>query len=326
LSSWGTLAAIIVSIGIATLSWRYVERPFRVKGLIPRRRIFQGAGVAMASMVLVSIAGVTSNGWASRFGAEVARLESFADAYSPRRNQCHRDELKMIAVDKSCVYGAVTPPTYAVWGDSHGVELTYALGEIARRHGKSLMQFTYSACPPSLGLDVRYRSHCRGYNDQVAQFLVNDRTVTTVFLIARYDSHQADAGFTEGIRRSIETLLGAGKRVVLVYPIPTASVSIPHMLARYAASGSDLSQLDIEEGDYLRRNSDAFRLLDSFTEKNVVHVFPHKRLCHGDACSVYANGKPLYFDEQHLSVSGAEYLAPLFEPLFEGPVVTKTSL
>ncbi|HEY1386012.1 MAG TPA: acyltransferase family protein [Dongiaceae bacterium] len=316
LSGWGTIAAIAASLAVATVSWRYVERPFRVKGLIHRRKIFQGAAAAMASMVVLSAAGVLSNGWAARFPAEVVRLERFAGAYNPRRNQCHRDEDKVIAFDKSCVYGAATPPTYAVWGDSHGVELTYALGEIAGRHGESVMELTYSSCPPSLGLDIQTRPNCRTFNDQVAQFLVNDKTLGTVFLIARYDNHQTDAIFSTGIRKSVETLLSAGKRVVLVYPIPIASVSIPRTLARYAASGADLSRFNIEEGDYLRENAYAFQLLDSFTEKNVVRVLPSQQLCHDDICSVYANGTPLYFDHQHLSVAGAEYLSPLFESLF----------
>jgi len=316
LSGWGTIAAIAVSLAVATVSWRYVERPFRVKGLIPRRRIFQGAATAMASMVVLSAAGVLSNGWAARFPAEVVRLERFADAYNPRRYQCHRDEDKVIAFEKSCVYGAATPPSYAVWGDSHGVELTYALGEIAGRHGKSVMQLTYSSCPPSLGLEVGSRPNCRRFNDEAAQFLVNDKAVNTVFLVARYDVHQTDTVFSTGIRRSVETLLSAGKRVVLVYPIPIASVSIPRTLARYAAAGTDLSRFNIEESEYLRENAYAFQLLDSFTGKNVVRVLPSQQLCHGDVCSVYANGAPLYFDHQHLSIAGAEYLSPLFENLF----------
>ena len=316
LTGWGTVAAVAVSLLVATVSWRYVERPFRVKGLIPRRRIFQGAAAAMAIMILLSSAGVLSDGWAGRFPEEVVRLERFAGAYNPRRSQCHRDEDKIIAFEKSCVYGAATPPTYAIWGDSHAVELTYALGEIAARRGKSVMELTYSSCPPSLGFDARDRPSCRRYNDDVAQFLVNSRTLTTVFLVARYDNHGTDPTFSVGIRKSVETLVGAGKRVVLVYPIPTASVSIPRTLARYAASGADLSRLFIEESDYMRQNAYAFQLLDSFREPNVVHVFPSKQLCHDDTCSVYANGTPLYFDQQHLSIAGAEYLSPLFENLF----------
>jgi peptidoglycan/LPS O-acetylase OafA/YrhL len=327
LAGWGTIAVIVVSIVVATLSWRYVERPFRVKGLIQRRWIFQGAGSAMAAMVLVSLAGVMSNGWASRFPAEVVRLESFADAHSPRRDQCHRDEDRAIPFEKSCIFGAKVPASYAVWADSHGIELTYALGELAGRHDKSVMQLTYSSCAPALGFDVRDRPHCRDYNDRVAQFLTGDKDITTIILIARYDNHRFDVQkFSAGIRKSVDALLAAGKRVVLVYPVPKAEASIPRTLARYAASGADLSRVNIDEKEYLSLNSYAFSLLDSFTDPNVVHILPYKRLCHDDVCDVYANGTPLYYDEQHLSVSGAEYLAPLFEDLFQNPLVTKTSL
>ena len=317
LTGWGTVAAIAISLVVASLTWHYIERPFRVKGMIPRRRIFEGAGLAMASMVLVGVAGVMSSGWASRFPEEVLRLESYADAHDPRRNECHREEDKVIAFDKSCIYGAATPPTYAVWGDSHAVELVYALGEIAERHNKSVMQLTYSSCPPSLDMDIRIRPKCRSYNDKLVQFLAQDRDIGTVFLISRYENYRREVDkFSAGIRKSVAALLKAGKRVVLVYPIPTTSVSVPRTLARYAASGTDLNSLTIDEAAYLRRNLYAFQLLNSFTEANVVRVFPHKRLCNHDACLVYANGAPLYFDQQHLNVNGAEYLAPLFEPLF----------
>ena len=47
LSGLETVAAIAASLIVATMSWRYVERPFRVKGLVTRRRIFQGAATAM---------------------------------------------------------------------------------------------------------------------------------------------------------------------------------------------------------------------------------------------------------------------------------------
>jgi hypothetical protein len=97
-------------------------------------------------------------------------------------------------------------------------------------------------------------------------------------------------------------------------------------LARYAASGADLSRVNIDEKHYLSLNSYAFSLLDSFTDPNVVRILPYKRLCHDGVCDVYADGTPLYYDEQHLSVSGAEYLAPLFEDLFQGPVATKAPL
>lgn len=317
LAGWGTVGAIIVSFTVATLSWRYVERPFRIKGLVPRRRIFQGAAGAIAAMVVVGMAGLWSDGWVGRFPEEVTRLENFSDAFNPRRPQCHRDEDKVIAFDKSCLYGAATTPKYAVWGDSHAVELTYALGEIAARHNKAVMQLSYSSCPPALGLEIATRPNCRTYNDQVLRFLAREEEIKTVFLISRYDNHRDSVEFSDGIRKTVAALLSAGKRVVLVYPIPIASVSIPRTLARYAASGQDVSRFKIDLTNYMSRNAYAFQLLDSLTGRSIVRVFPHKRLCKEDGCIVYADGAPLYFDSQHLSVNGAEYLEPLFEPLFQ---------
>ena len=98
LSGLETVAAIAASLVVAALSWRYVERPFRVKGLVTRRRIFQGAATAMAGMVALALAGVASNGWAGRFpersraaGGLRQRLQSAARGMPSRRRQVHPD-------------------------------------------------------------------------------------------------------------------------------------------------------------------------------------------------------------------------------------------
>ena len=120
-------------------------------------------------------------------------------------------------------------------------------------------------------------------------------------------------------------LLAAGKRVVLVYPVPTAQASIPRTLARYAASGIGLDELTIDKRAYFDRNAWAFRLLDSFSGTNIVRVYPHERLCRGEVCIVQAGGTPLYYDNQHLSVPGAAYLEPLFEHAFDSAPATAMS-
>jgi hypothetical protein len=158
----------------------------------------------------------------------------------------------------------------------------------------------------------------------VAAFLTKERGITTVFLVAAYGAQSKyPALFSDGMRKTVALLLAAGKRVVLVYPIPTAEASIPRALARYAASGISLDTLTIDKRAYLERNAYAFRLLDSFS--GVVRVYPDERLCHGEVCIVQAGGTPLYYDNQHLSIPGAEYVAPLFEDLFDSAPVTAAS-
>jgi hypothetical protein len=308
------------------LSWRYVERPFRVKGLIGRRWVFQGAAGATAAMIVLALASIASNGWAGRFPEGVARLEGYANAYNPRREECHRDEGNIFPMEETCIYGADTPPNFAVWGDSHAIELSYALGEVARHRQRSVLQFTYSSCAPSLGLDISIRPHCREYNDEVAAYLTQEYDISTVVLVAAYGAHRKHFDlFSDGMRKTVSLLLAAGKRVVLVYPVPTAEVSIPRTLARYAASGTSLDALSIDKQAYLDGTADAFRLLDSFSGANVVRVYPHERLCRGEVCIVQAGGTPLYYDNQHLSVPGAEYLSPLFEGVFDSAPATAAS-
>ena len=42
-------------------------------------------------------------------------------------------------------------------------------------------------------------------------------------------------------------------------------------------------------------------------------VRPHERLVNDERCLVYAHEKVLYSDDDHLSISGARFIAPLFD-------------
>jgi hypothetical protein len=46
-------------------------------------------------------------------------------------------------------------------------------------------------------------------------------------------------------------------------------------------------------------------------DDGVAIVYPHEVLCRSGVCAVSLNGIPLYRDEHHLSVFGAQQLAPL---------------
>ena len=96
--------------------------------------------------------------------------------------------------------------------------------------------------------------------------------------------------------------------------VPGRSNLLPIHL-RYSCG--EVSALIIDKRAYFDSNAWAFRLLDSFSGTNVVRVFPHERLCPGETCIVQAGGTPLYYDNQHLSIPGAEYLEPLFEDVFD---------
>jgi hypothetical protein len=57
---------------------------------------------------------------------------------------------------------------------------------------------------------------------------------------------------------------------------------------------------------YLARNHDAIRRLDSLAYGPRLHAIkPFDILCDSEYCPAVKNGEALYFDDNHLSVSGA---------------------
>jgi len=45
-----------------------------------------------------------------------------------------------------------------------------------------------------------------------------------------------------------------------------------------------------------------------------VLLFPHETICAGERCAVLQNGRPIYYDTDHLTITGALELVPLLEP------------
>lgn len=111
---------IAASLVAATLSWRFVERPFRNTRSMPARRVFQFTGSAMLLLSTLSAALLLAGPWPSRFSPQVLRLIAGREDISPMRKRCHDSFMRGAA---PCVLGANARPDATLWGDSHGVEM-----------------------------------------------------------------------------------------------------------------------------------------------------------------------------------------------------------
>jgi hypothetical protein len=307
---------LLASLVVASLSWRFVEQPFRSRHRFGRKGIFALAGGAALALASLSFAIYASHGLPQRLAPQVRQFAAGMTDFSPVRERCHREKGSGRPVADSCVHGAAVTPHYAVWGDSHGVEPAAMLGELAARQGDSLLHLTYSACPPALGYDVRGRPGCAAFNRRAFAHLAATPAIHTVFLFARYDGEhfRRDLDFRRGIVRAATGLARAGKRVVLVGPVPGYDFNVPKRLATHALRGRPLPD-GMPAADFVQRNRDAFDLLGRLSGPNFLHIYPHRRIC-DRMCRLVADGRPLYFDSHHLSVAGARHLAPLFEPVF----------
>lgn len=312
LSGWLSLIVVAGSVAMGTLSWRYIETPFRDRTRIPRAALFKATGSAMAASCAISLVLIAAGPWQGRFPAEVSRLANARNDFSPDRERCHDTSS---AGREPCVLGAGVPPSALLWGDSHGVELAYALSEIARRYNHSLVQRTLSSCAPVIGYDPVDDPRCGRANRETWQAILSDKRLDTIYLAAFWTNPRyLNADVLGALDRTIAALVHEGRRVVLIGPVPPAPFDVPRHLAHLAQFG----RLDQDHGvprDLVRIGNDPFRrIANHWRSRGVAYIDPADAYCGATRCALRQGDTALYFDSHHPSLAGARRIvAPLMK-------------
>lgn len=113
------------------LSWRFIERPFRIKGYIPTKIVYGLASLFCISIILIGVQGYRSNGFPDRSFVELTpNLEwaSLGAKIRARGEVCEMDILPGTNYVLGCEFGDTnSDQTIVLYGDSHAQALSYAL-------------------------------------------------------------------------------------------------------------------------------------------------------------------------------------------------------
>lgn len=298
------IAVIAASFAAAIVSWRYIEQPFRKPVPFGRKQIFTGTGVAMSVVCGVSAIMLASNGWSSRFTPEAIRMAEARNDISPVRDICITSQIG--GARPECTLGANVEPRYLLWGDSHGVEFAWALGENLAVDGDALVQRTRASCPPIAGYDPERDPGCVRFNAEVLNMLSQNPSIETVILSAFWESdNYATRENVVRLDRTIRGLRTEGRDVILIGPVPAQPFDVPRRLAHLASRNSlsehwsgDRAEVDATTR-WIEQNYHAWRDL------GVTIIEPAAVLCETRGCALLHEGQPLYFDSHHISLSGA---------------------
>lgn len=287
-------AVVALSIAVAALSWRFVESPFRDKKRFTQKSIMRGTAIGMMVASIAAIGVLITDGWPTRFSEEIVHFDEAAKDVSPFRSKCHRSD-GLGEISDTCIFGNDTPNTI-VWADSHGVELSYALGELI-----PVRQVTYSACAPSLNYSPDIRPYCKKHNDEVLRYILGSGPhVDTVILTARFDSVIDLPEFRMGFAQIVEELADAGKRIIVVTQIPRSGEDIPVYLAR---SGDPTFHFD----EFAPIQDKMMGYLSQFPDLEIFDT--SSAICAQDICQLILDGAPISFDDNHPSMSTARKIA-----------------
>lgn len=322
------LVLIAATFVLAWLSWRFVERPFRDRTRFGRLTIFAVFVVLSGGLVLAGAAGHLGKGFPGRFDKETLALNATA-AFSPKRTECHADPSNPLTSATACRY--FTDETHwAVLGDSHGVELAYALAERLRPSGQGLVHMTYSGCQAALTFEAN-NAACSVWLRDSVDYLVRTPGITDVVVVFRHSFHlfgdqtktfprvpddaplflrnlppdQARQAYADSLTELVRRLSAAGKRVHVVMPVP----ELPTHVERYIFA-RDRSDPDRVTGApmtfYRARNAYILPVLERLGGlPDVSFLDPVPTLCDADRCRSIIDGQSMYFDGDHLSLDGA---------------------
>jgi hypothetical protein len=331
-------ATVAASVVMASLSWRFIEAPFRGRqGMGSRSWIFSRAAAASLALGAYGAVALLTGGAPDRSPSNsLSVLSSSTDAWEKR---CDGSLCRIGPAD--------TAETFILWGDSHARALAPVAERVALANHRSGFVAFQAGCAPLLGLK-RYdleRQRCGPINDAVlARAEANH--IRTIVLHARWGLYAEGTRYKSEVRGG-PLLLTASRRVednyavldtllrgtlaelrrrrlnaVIIASVPEIGIDVTAALAPMRKAGS-LVELAPRYPEFMSRQSRAFQLLRrAATDYGALLVYPHEVFCDLLSCSVVRDGRVLYRDDNHLSSDGAMYLAPMFERLLNPPIRT----
>lgn len=82
--------------------------------------------------------------------------------------------------------------------------------------------------------------------------------------------------------------------------------------------GKDVPHIYLSEADYMKRHSFVWQAQDEAAEKCGVKILnPLPLVCSGGKCESTYSGRPIYYDDNHVSEYGNKLLVPMFKTIFD---------
>ena len=303
---------------IENIKWRRLEHLF---DLWQAKPLWLGLLVIIMGSTVVIYQGVIE-----RFSAPMQQALNSVTA-SPKREQCHIDEYQNPT--EACEYFG-KDIRWAVFGDSHTVELAYALALQLKQKDQGVKHFSFSGCSPSL-LHAAGSSRCTRWYKESVKAIAEDNRIQHVLINHRYSwslagEHGEDypkvpditnnaraQRIVKSLDATIHTLAAAKQTVFITLPIPELPKPVMSILADIQITDESPEHLPGATIAYYQKRN-AF-ILQHFKQAqyppNVKFLNPVKALCNKQKCMAVIAGQALYFDDNHPSVTGAQRIIEL---------------
>ena len=325
------MAAVALSILLAWLTYKFVERPLRF-GKNDKTKV----ALLVVLMVIVGYVGYNTyerNGLTFRKSLAYlpARIERFGEDDKKSHDIClNVYGLSNLNIRYCKLSTLGDKPHIALIGDSHAASLFSGLSKVLIKNNDGLLMlggrlFIDVATYPD-GNEIEVNAYKGGIN--ATNFIANEKSIDTVIMVSRGPFYINDGWnfylindkkinnkhevFERGMRNTLDLMMAKGKKVIFVIDNPELSFD-PNKCQDYSRLSSTKLSFDcsISRSAYDARHNE-YRKLVFNVLKDYHSVVPFDQsayLCDEFKCRFKSGSSILYYDNNHLSVAGSEFMA-----------------
>ena len=339
------ISFLALSFGITFISffsWKYIENPFRRSNAISAKVVFLFTlfGIGMFS----SIGLLGSSQILKPRGYEFSKFIQVEQAQTKHKAPC-KFENPLIQEHCEIIGDVFTTPSSLIIGDSHAGSIKASIAKKLLLNSESSFFITGCSLPvKNVSMSSQF-AECVKKNAFIYDDFLSEYSFKNIVVISRWSAHWHGTPFNnqeggvehwdlgkvkpkiqalkEGVvteqKKNIEhnfksslSRLSEVSNLILIYPIPETGWDIPKKLYAKFLREPDIpaNYLSTKEDVFLARNKE---IIELFEELEFEHskVEPAKLFCDKfveKRCVTHINGRPLYYDDDHLSTFGADLL------------------
>lgn len=311
------IAAVVLSVFLAWLTFRFIERPIRLGKDGNAKVVF-----LLVPMIITGIIGYGTyryDGLAFRslvksYEAVVSTIQN-----NPKRDECHLPQTPESVTKGPCEY-FFPKAAVAIVGNSHAPEIAYALAEALRPRQQGIAHYSISGCTHNYLIDpnlknVQGTSVCYDWHNHVVEDITHSPHIKYVVLSYRNEFYLDNGPLVKSLLDMIDAFVAADKKVIWVLQAPMPGKHVKDYLrSDYRSSAGVQENLPgLRTATWKSMYKHSAEVIAKLPP-SVVVIDPANSFCGEIDCYVVKNNKSLFFDDNHMSLEGGRLIVERILP------------
>ena len=335
---------IPLSFAIGYLSYKYIEQ-IKLPKLQNLKLILRSKPAYLFyCSAIISLFIYKTDG--AKFHYSEAVIIADSEAHNDNKYKCIKFSRDKTSNPRVCSLGPENFPSVVLVGDSHANAIASSVVDLYNNNGLAVDLIVRASCPFILNAkSKKLGDTCYKENIQRFEHLLEYKN-TPIIISSRWSgyllgqsnplrTHGSKTGpsiyFSE-ITSNLDKLysefeenleyticpLSKQSPVYIVQPIPEMRRNVPKVLAKNLLWETGNTDISISEELYFERNNKIRAIITETANKcNATVLDPYQYLCESGRCKATHNGRPIYYDGDHMSEFGNKLLTPMFSKVLE---------